>query len=275
MNYLFFDNKFYFPDDLNLSEVVLENQFQLHQRIFYLRNELPFFYRNLGLLEQKSRIFGLDWPDFMKDHHELLRLARRLLNKNRLYRTGLLDFRLIWGKKGPHCLIQSHPSEEKVYSLARKGLLMNVLETAKFITAEFGALDVFCQPFWDFARSELKGLTAGNSLIVNADNCICEAIGANVFFIREKSLITPSESTGCYIDPVRQKILEAAHLIGCKVIESDRIPAEQVNSMEEVFIASEADGMQWVIGIGSKRFIHTKTDELNLKLNELLSASVQ
>ncbi len=275
MKYLVFDQRFYVPGELNVSEVVLENHFQLGQKMFYISNEVPLFDENLDLLQQKAGIFGLEWPGFMTDRRELLRLSKRLLNKNRFYRTGLFDFRLIWGRCGAHCLIQAMPSEEKTFLSEGRGLLMNFSEIPKFVATKFSSLDIFCQPFWDFARSELKDSQAGNSVILNTDGWICEAIGANIFFIRRKSLITPSRATGCYIDTIREKVLEAAIAVGYQVGEPDRISIEQVSGMDEAFIASEAGGMQWIIGIGPKRYIHSKADDLNRKLNEMLTGSVQ
>jgi branched-subunit amino acid aminotransferase/4-amino-4-deoxychorismate lyase len=274
VDFLVYDQKFYSASDLNVSHLFLNYNFQLEQRIFYINNELPLFRENIDLLKEMSGFFALAWPAYMENLRELIRITKRLLNKNRYYRTGIVVFRLIWDGDNVHCLIRALPSEEKSFTLWQPGILINFSETRKAITGRFAAYDLFNKLYWDNEVSILKGTPCSNSIIFNQEGYICEALGANIFFLKGNSIITPSSETGCYIDLIRNKILEAAVGINYRVTESERILKEQVFGMDEVFIASEANGMQWVKGIETKRYIYSKTLELNSKLNEILKMSV-
>jgi len=275
LNFVFFDHAFFNACDLNVSNLVLAGNFQLEQRIWFLNNELPFFEENLSNLRGKASIFRLVWPGYMDDQRELLRLTKRLLNKNRFYKAGIVLFRMFWEGDTVHLLIQALPASGNVFPISDKGILLNFSEIIRHSGNPLSAYDFFNKAEWDVAHSGLKNSIFGNSVILNESGSVCEAIGANIFFFKGKTLITPSPETGCYIDPVRRKILEAAAENQLPVVESSRISKNQVFSMDEIFIVSEVEGMQWVMGIESKRYIHLYSDELNKWLNELLKISVQ
>ena len=275
MNFVFFDHKFFEAGDLNLTGFVLDGSFCITQKIWFRNNELPLFSENLSLMREKAGIFRLGWNGLVEDPQELLRLTKRLLNKNRLYKTGLAVLKAFWQNGEVHILIQAIPSTLKDFHLAEKGILMNFSDVARFSGNPYASFDHFNLAEWGVAFSEIKDTMNNNSIILNQSGAVCEAIGGNIFFIRGRSLITPSPDTGCYLDPVRKKIIDAAVACQFQVMESSAITKDLVYDMDEIFIASEAAGMQWVIGIDTKRFIHYRSDELNIKLNELLGTLIQ
>ena len=90
------------------------------------------------------------------------------------------------------------------------------------------------------------------------------------FFIKNNTLITPSIQTGCYLDPIREYIIESAIQLQMNVDEHTNLAKEEITGMNEAFLASEASGMQRIIGIDDKRFIHVQTELINTELNKLL-----
>jgi hypothetical protein len=44
--------------------------------------------------------------------------------------------------------------------------------------------------------------------------------------------------------------------------------------MDEVFFANEENGIQWVLGVGNKRFVHQVSDKINIELNHYLKTKV-
>lgn len=275
MDFVLYDHKLVNSAELNLTIHLLKESFFLEQKIWYRNNELPLFVENIELLKEKSDLFHLPWPGFMENTREILRLTKRLLNKNKFFRTGVVRMKLIWKDDLAHFLIDAFPSADNDFSFYRKGILLNFSELIKFSGNPVGRFDIFSQPLWDYAASQLKGSLNDNSVLVNEKESVCETIETNLFFLRGKSIITPSPATGCYIDTIRQKILESAVLLGYQVFESERITKEQVFEMDEAFLASEAKGMQWITGIENRRFLHSRAREINRKLNELLLDSVK
>ena len=83
-------------------------------------------------------------------------------------------------------------------------------------------------------------------------------------------LITPSLQTGCFEDKLRNTILGIATNINLKVVESAKIKKEDLTEMDEIFLASEENGVQWVLGVENKRFLHLFSAKIHEKLNEYL-----
>ena len=88
--------------------------------------------------------------------------------------------------------------------------------------------------------------------------------------IKGNALITPSLQTGCFEDKLRNTILEIASNFNLKVMESAKIKKEDLLQMDEIFIASEENGIQWILGVENKRFVHHYSAKIHEKLNEYL-----
>ena len=61
--------------------------------------------------------------------------------------------------------------------------------------------------------------------------------------------------------------MELAEKMQIKLVESDELTAEVLRTADELFLISEAKGLQWVLGIENKRFVR----DLSLKLYELIN----
>jgi branched-subunit amino acid aminotransferase/4-amino-4-deoxychorismate lyase len=64
-------------------------------------------------------------------------------------------------------------------------------------------------------------------------------------------------------------VREAARQAGFMTVESDRIAPADLEKAEEVFLIDNALGIQWVMGIGNRRYYNTKTFEVVKKLQLL------
>jgi branched-chain amino acid aminotransferase len=112
-------------------------------------------------------------------------------------------------------------------------------------------------------------------VFLNENGFVTDCIGANVFGIRKGELITPSIETGCYTDLLRAHVIEVTKELSLKINETASLHKEELIKMDEIFIASEASGIEWVVGIGNKRFVHSVSDLVQGRLNERLKGLVQ
>jgi branched-chain amino acid aminotransferase len=58
--------------------------------------------------------------------------------------------------------------------------------------------------------------------------------------------------------------------MGLKTTESADIKREDIFHIDELFIASEETGIQWILGVENKRFVHEYSVSIHEKLNEYL-----
>jgi branched-chain amino acid aminotransferase len=109
-------------------------------------------------------------------------------------------------------------------------------------------------------------------IFLNEKKTICEGARANIFLIKGNELFTPALSSGCYEDVLRPVILETVKQSGFKVSESDTIEKPMLYEMDEIFFASEASGIQWVLGIENKRYLHFYSKEIKEKIDDFLKS---
>jgi branched-subunit amino acid aminotransferase/4-amino-4-deoxychorismate lyase len=154
-------------------------------------------------------------------------------------------------------------------------LIINFSEFEKYSGNPLNQFAFANETQWKFADSRNLGTTFNNSVFLNEKGVACDCILANIFLIKGKVLYTPSIETGCYTDSLRSLILEMAPEVNLKVLESDEMGRENVTQMNEIFLASEEHGIQWVLGIGNKRFVHLYSEKIHELLNEHLKNKIK
>ena len=213
-------------------------------------------------------------PSFLEDKRELFRITKRMLNKNRLYRSGWVNFQLVWLENGFNFLVTSLPSDTFDFPISQKGILLNYSDIIKYSTNEFNSFPIFNESIWRAAIAQNRNTLFQNTILLNEKKSVCECVGTNLFLYQKNELITPSISTGCVEDTLRSVILEMAKTSGFQLRESDNIKKEDILKVDELFIASEETGIQWVLGVENKRFVHDHSVTIYEKLNAFLKEKI-
>jgi len=92
------------------------------------------------------------------------------------------------------------------------------------------------------AKNDAENFNAYEPVFYNNDNLITECAIRNIFFIKNKVLITPSLNLGVLPGVMRDTIIEIAKSMGFKVDESN-INFNDINNMDESFISSTGIGL--------------------------------
>jgi branched-chain amino acid aminotransferase len=92
-------------------------------------------------------------------------------------------------------------------------------------------------------------------IIINDEDHICEASSSNIFMVERGNILTPSLDQGPVDGVMRKIILDIALQKGFKVMECAIKPNDLLKA-DEVFITNVIRGVQWLKGIGSKRYYH-------------------
>jgi branched-chain amino acid aminotransferase len=77
-------------------------------------------------------------------------------------------------------------------------------------------------------------------VLVDRDNNLTEAAGANIFFVKDGELCTPAE--GCLLGLTRQSVFDLASELGLKV-NTGTFSAQQLLDADEAFTSSSAGGI--------------------------------
>lgn len=249
----------------------LDEPFVITQKIWFGFGGIPLFHENLENIKLILKTLNTVVPDIFADERELFRITKRMLNKNMFYRSGIITCQIYIGQTEINSIIRSFAFPDFDFPISKQGMIINFSEFEKYSGNPLNQFAFFNAPHWKFAGSRNLGTTFNNSIFLNEKGVVCDCISANIFMIKGKALYTPSIETGCFTDSLRGHILETAPKINLKVLVSDEIRKEDVIQMNEIFIASEEHGIQWVLGVGNKRYVHHYSE----KIHELLNAHLK
>ena len=203
----------------------------------------PFAWRrHLDRLEVSASGLGLPVPD----REQLLDAARAVLEAN-----GLREARLRITVTGG---VQPLGSE-------RRETAPTVVVAASEVRAVESTIAVVVAPWVRNDRGATAGLKtisyaenvralayaharhAGEAILANTRDELCEATGSNVFVVRDGVLCTPPASSGCLLGVTRALVIELCHELSIECREV-ALPIGALGSAREAFLTSTVREVQ-------------------------------
>ena len=274
MNFLIINGEITQKEDANLTHLFWDEPLVLSQKVWFGFGGIPLFSKNIDFLCQQLEVFNIDIPGFLKNKRELFRISKRMLNKNKFYRSGIINIQLFIIDTKIDYVISSIGYPEFKFPISKQGLLVNFSESKRRSANDLNRHLFYNKTNWRIKRSQLRDSTFQNSILINEKGMVSEGIASNIFMIKENVIITPSMGSGCFEDTIRNLVLEVAPKIHLKTVELPNIKKEHILEMNEIFFASEEMGIQWVLGVENKRFVNPVTKQIHQKLNDFLKEKV-
>lgn len=274
MEFLIVDGKIYPKNDINLTQIYRDETFRLSQSVWFGFGGIPLLEENIELLFVQISELNLTVPKELSNTRELFRVTKRMLNKNKFYRTGLIHLVFLWHNNGTHSLISSEAFHTSDFPLRKEGLLLNYFKQKKYSQNIYNRYLFFNEMLWEVALKGNENTLFQNTIITNEKEVVCECTFNNIYLIKGTKISTPSLKTGCFEDLTRNIILKIGTGINLKVEETDDLKINDLFKADEIFLASETEGIQWVLGIEYKRFVHHYSIVIHRKLNEYLKEKV-
>lgn len=202
-----------------------------------------------------------------------------LINRNKFFvssRIRLTVFRNDGGFYTPtthQCtyLIEASALNESSYQLNEKGMIADVyreMTKSKNVLSQFKTANALVSVMAGLYKLQNN---LGECLIINTDGKIIEAISSNLFWFRNDVLYTPSVSSGCVDGVMKNVVVELAQKINLKVLETQGVDEHVLMTSDEIFVTNSIQGIQWIVGMGDKRYYNKKARQLMLGLNSLIS----
>jgi branched-subunit amino acid aminotransferase/4-amino-4-deoxychorismate lyase len=256
--------------DIHSTNFTIEPGIKICQKIWFGFGGIPLFAENLKLLKQQVKILKLNFPEDLENEREQFRLVKRMLNKNKFYQSGYIWVQLLFSEGNTLTCLESSSLKGFNFPVSDENLLINFSRLRKNSHNFPNRFAFFNERLWDVARAEIKDTFFGQSILLNEEGYVCEAIGSNIYMLKGNEIITPPLSAGCFDDTLRNVVFQAAEKAGLSLKETGSLTQNEMVEMDEVFLASEQNGFQWIKGIGQKRFFRTQAQLLYTHLNELL-----
>ena len=230
-------------------------------------NEILFHEQNYAYLCAATRAVNLALPeDFDLGGARLQRDVSRLLNKNKFYLAARVIVYLFPGIKGTDVLMTAEEIPRGFFPMNENGLLIDIFDEGRKSDTVMNAYETGSRFLWMIAAAKAQSMHRQNMILLNHAGYCCEGIGTSFGFIQENMLYIPSIKSGGYRVVLGEMVQEAARQAGFMTAENDKITLTDLEKAEEVFLIDNTLGIQWILGIGNRRYYSTKTFEIVKKL---------
>jgi branched-subunit amino acid aminotransferase/4-amino-4-deoxychorismate lyase len=274
MDYILINGKIYDRKEFNPSGLFLRKGLALTDRMWFDNGEIRFFGEHMQNINAILAFFN-ETPVFAKAYQtELLRTLKRLINKNKAFMGGWVSILWIFESGLPEFYAEVIPSPGRVLPFESSGKLAAFAPLVKFSGNPLNRYFHFNTLFWDAERFRSRNAKTDESIFLNEKGMVTEVLGSCLFCIAGNSLITPSAETGCFTDPVRRLVLEAARRLGFRISESENISPSGLYGMDEIFTVSESLGFGWILGIETKRYMRIKTGMIREEMNRFWTGEI-
>lgn len=198
---------------------------------------------------------------------------KALGNKNNCEELARIRLSVSRGKGGLYdCdnkfsyLIECWPLERNSDDMNSNGLIIDVFPDARKPIDAFSNLKSSNYLPYVMAAVWAKENKLNDALILNQHNRICDATIANVFWVKDKKVYTPSLSEGCVAGIMRNRILN----LNPDVSES-MLMEETLLNADEIFLTNVITGIRWVKQCRDKIYSNKITAQVFAQLNRTIS----
>jgi|SRR5690554_3729048 len=169
--------------------------------------------------------------------------------------------------------IEIYPVEKNEFVLNQKGIevdLYTAIRKENNILANFKTKNglVYVMGAIDARERDLDDV-----LITNSKGGILESTSSNLFVVSNGVLYTPCLKEGCLGGTMRMTVINLAIANGIKVYESAIMP-QNLLIADEVFLTNAVNGLVWVGGYRTKRYVNAISTKIVNLLNEHYSNKI-
>ena len=198
---------------------------------------------------------------------------KALGNKNNCEELARIRLSVSRGKGGLYdCdnkfsyLIECWPLERNSDDMNSNGLIIDVFPDARKPIDAFSNLKSANYLPYVMAAVWAKENKLNDALILNQHNRICDATIANVFWVKDNKVHTPSLSEGCVAGIMRNRLLN----LNPDVSES-MLMEETLLNADEIFLTNVITGIRWVKQCRDKIYSNKITAQVFAQLNRTIS----
>lgn len=146
------------------------------------------------------------------------------------------------------------------------GLIIDIFPDARKAVDAFSNLKSANYLPYTMASVWAKENKLNDALILNQHYRICDATIANVFWVKDNKVHTPSLSEGCVAGIMRDRILNLNMDISESILTEDIL----LNA-DEIFLTNVITGIRWVKQCRDKNYLNKLTAEVFAELNRTKS----
>jgi len=192
-----------------------------------------------------------------------------LLKKNRHEPCARIRLTVFRGDGGlydpvnhaPNYLLETWPLNDDGDQLNANGLILGVYDAVRKPTGPLSNLKHNNHLPYVLAALHAKKQQWNDAVLLNPNDRICDTTLANLFIVKNETIITPTLPEGCIAGVVREHLLRQLPALGFAVKES---PLEIKDLMEadELFVTNSIHPLRWVQRFVEKKYGNSFTQKI-------------
>ena len=195
---------------------------------------------------------------------EILQLCRKN-DCEKLARVRLSVFRGNGGlydeDKTLQYLIECWSLNESINRLNENGLIIDIYPDAEKSCDKFSNIKSANFLPYSMAALYVKENKLNDCLVLNTSGNVADSTIANLFLIKNETVITPSLAEGCINGVMRRHLLIALQNAGWKTLETS-VTINDLKTADEIFQTNSINGIRWVRQFRDKIYTNIKTVEI-------------
>ncbi|PZR25798.1 MAG: hypothetical protein DI535_16615 [Citrobacter freundii] len=189
-----------------------------------------------------------------------------LCNKNQCSALGRIRLSVSRGEGGIyeqegdhlHYLIEAWPANAATNRLNENGLVIGVYPHAKKSMDIFSSLKSANYLPYTMAARFTKQQQWNDCLVLNTEGNIADATIANVFLVKNDTILTPAQGEGGVKGVMKTWLLEKLRQADYKISEK-KISVDEALEADEIFLTNAMNGIRWVGQMENKSFTNRIT----------------
>jgi len=161
-------------------------------------------------------------------------------------------------------LIECWPLEQNDYN--ENGLIIDIFPDAKKSIDIFSNLKSANYLPYVMAALWAKENKLNDALILNQHERVCDATIANIFWVKDGKIFTPSLSEGCVAGVMRKKILELSIRNSAFLVQESVLTEDILLHADEVFLTNAITSIRWVKECRGKIYKNTISSKIFTEL---------
>ena len=161
-------------------------------------------------------------------------------------------------------LIESWPLEQRGFN--ENGLILDIFPDARKSIDIFSNLKSANYLPYVMAAIWAKENKLNDALILNQHERICDSTIANVFWVKDDKIFTPSLNEGCVAGVLRRRILDCRLQIADFSVNEAVLTKNILLNADEVFLTNVITGIRWVKQCGDKIYENKMANKIFAKL---------
>ncbi len=248
----------------------------LFESIRMLDGRLPFLEYHYERLQRGMGILGFDIPahfSIIFFENEIKKLTRDKRN----FRIRLTVYRSDGGLYSPEnntpvFLIEAKQITDNQFTVNKKGLNIGIYTDFKLPLSPLANLKTSNSLPYILAAQFCQKNNWDDCFLLNQAGRIAETYKANVFFVKNDTIYTPSLDEGCIEGVMRKVVIKILREMKKEVIET-QISPEQLSEFDAIFITNATRGVQWVSRIFDVKnyeqlLVDTIIEQLNITISQ-------